>query len=399
SLEVGVPLIIGVFGDNLTDDSTKGGCCPSNFACARNECIPPSGYSITSNKCATGSRLCGAEYGYGCCKNDLDCGVSTCYPRTTSSFVATLTIITTDHAAQPKTEVTVVTTAYLHDTSKSTLTSSDPIAVPKASASTTSAPIPKQTSSPAPSAPVNNGLSKAVIGGLVGGVAVCLIAVLIAAFYIYRKLHNAPRTRRLSQSTRGKHSSVGGTLMMQKRHKLRGNSTDSTGHSQPTGYHAVADHDFSRSGPIYPPSLEPPAEGYPRDQNLWHGRELSSDRPSQYRMVMPPPHHRTLSDDSVISESSGYGSPDEFRRPRGSTLGSHVSYELADTDRRKAEPPQRQSSFRKVFGSLTRPSPARRTSSGDELGRMLRSQPGLEAVAEGNGSRDFVEPGHEASTR
>lgn len=187
---------------------------------------------------------------------------------------------------------------------------------------------------------------------------------------------------------------------MQKKNKLRGISTDSTGHSQPTGYHAVADYDFSRSEHIYPPSLEPPLDGYPRDQNLWHGRELASDQPTTYRVAIPPPHHRTLSNDSVISESSGYGSPDEFRRPRGDTLDSHVSYELADTDRRKAEPPQRQSSFRRVFGSLTRPNlSARRTSSGDELRRMLRLQPGLEAVAEGNGSRSLIEAGHDVNTR
>ncbi|KAI9724838.1 MAG: hypothetical protein M1812_000114 [Candelaria pacifica] len=318
---------------------------------------------------------------------------------TTSSFVATLTIITTDGQAQPTTEITVVTTAYFHDTPIPTLTSSDPTAVPKASASTTTSAIPKASSTPETSTPASNGLSKGVIGGLVGGVALCLVAVLIAAFYIYRKLHNASRVRRLSQSTRGEHSSVSGTLMMQKRSNLRGNSTDSTGHSQPAGYHAVAAHDFSRNDTVYPPSLEPPIDGYPRDQNLWHGRELSSDSPMIDRVAMPPPHHRTLSDDSVISESSGYGSPDEFRRPRGDTLDSHISYELADTDRRKAEPPQRQSSFRRVFGSLTRPSPTRRSSSGDELGRMLRSHPGLEAVAEGNGSRSLIESSPDANTR
>ncbi|KAI9668704.1 MAG: hypothetical protein M1829_005317 [Trizodia sp. TS-e1964] len=372
-----------------------GGCCSSGWTCARNECIPPTGVTPLS-ACSTGSFLCAASLNYGCCANGLICGLSTCYPSTASSFVVTLTLLTTDAQSSVATTTKILTTALIPSlTPLSTGPATTSLAaIPKATPLTSAtlsdgstASIPKTTELPSQS---SEGLPKGAVIGLIVGAVVVLFAVILATFLILRRLRAVSRKSQRSESTRGQHSVISRPAMARssKRRRrstpphLSPSAPDSSSSPGPTGYYAVPLSDPSSA--MRQGSLDHsgnPAQGYfdqnfLRDQNLWNGR---------------PAHLRNISDQSNASvqaestvTSPAYETPDDIGHGRRHTHTSQVS-ELEDTDRR--------SSFHRMLsrvGSRRRSLSDSRRSNADPDEPAPPRAPGLAVVAEGNGSQTSV---------
>ncbi|KAI9850427.1 MAG: hypothetical protein M1838_005704 [Thelocarpon superellum] len=288
---------------------------------------------MTSDNCAVGSTLCPATLGFGCCGTDFDCGLSTCYPRTTSSFVATLSVVTTDAQSSATTQVTVVATAYIP---ASASTSSGP-AFPKASSYTTTssfAPVAKVSSTSALTGG-GGGLSPAAIGGLGGGVGVGLFVVVAVLAWLFRRSRHLPHggwshgSSTLGQTS---HANGGSRGFFRPKHKHKTSDPDifalsGSGRVDSSGYYAAAaksDESASdRFVGIDIPRL-PQRECF-GDLNIPHSP--SSD-------VTRPPFDRTGSDGSASTMRRDH-EEESVGQPPTSIQGDVVS-ELADTDLRSS---------------------------------------------------------------
>ncbi|KZF25100.1 hypothetical protein L228DRAFT_243888 [Xylona heveae TC161] len=322
-------------GYTVCDIVYGGGCCPSGFACARNECIPPSGYTITSDNCSSGSRLCGAQFGYGCCRNDLDCGVSTCYPRTTSTIVATITITTTDSQSSPTTELRVVTSVYKPGTAPTATVSSTAGVVTKVSAIPSTTAVPKSSAH----ASGSSGLSKGITGAVIGGAILLLLIAVVVSFFVCRRLNLIVRRSKASQASQ-RHPGDGHFPPQSSTATPFQDNQAMYASPGPAGYYAPVPTAEAPAN-VHPQQVQDPRANPPYnyarpkptpDQSSWHGRHHSGD--SGFSDISSSPHGRTRSHDSAVSAIGGYENSEEHGYPKHHSVDSNVSHELDDTGRR-----------------------------------------------------------------
>ncbi|KAI9646563.1 hypothetical protein NHQ30_004558 [Ciborinia camelliae] len=175
----------GIDAGGSSDDKT-GGCCPNGYSCATDGCSASPGVSY-SETCSVGSYLCPASLNYGCCKNGMGCGLNDCYSTTISTFTLTETFTTTDSNSQTQTVTSTLVTASTPASPSVAANTSKASAMPKLTPTATATAIPKIEATSG-STPTSSGLTKPQIGGIIGGAAFILIAILIAAFFILRRL-------------------------------------------------------------------------------------------------------------------------------------------------------------------------------------------------------------------
>ncbi|KAM7189403.1 hypothetical protein V8F33_010091 [Rhypophila sp. PSN 637] len=162
------------------DDS--GGCCPIGYLCGPTACTPPADASReTHTSCPFDYYLCAADLNYGCCMSGMGCGLNECY--TTTPVTQTITeVFTTTAGDETITSTRLATTI------------STPV---PPTASPTPGFIPKfvpDVVAKIPQVPTKStqdgegGLTKAQLGGIVGGVVALLIIVIAATVLIIRRL-------------------------------------------------------------------------------------------------------------------------------------------------------------------------------------------------------------------
>ncbi|KAH8778631.1 hypothetical protein F5883DRAFT_517474 [Diaporthe sp. PMI_573] len=168
-----------------------GGCCPQGLLCGANEaCTPPAGATYSQTCPGTGYTACPASLGGGCCQSDMACGTAACYntsPSTTVIVVAT----TQDGSA-----TTITSTSVFTPTGDSA--DSNTGVVPKVFPST----YPKQAATEDDNSSGgggSSGLSKGAIGGIVGGAAAVLVIFLAVAYFLVKRLN---KTKRAVESRR-----------------------------------------------------------------------------------------------------------------------------------------------------------------------------------------------------
>ncbi|RAL67671.1 hypothetical protein DID88_008415 [Monilinia fructigena] len=142
----------------LCPQSMNGGCCPNNRSCGASSCYLSSAASASA--CGvSGYTACGIDAGGGCCPNGYSCATDGC-------------------SASPVMASTPASPSVAANTSKAS-------AVPKLTPTATAIPKVEATSG---STPTNTGLTKPEIGGIIGGAAFILLVILIATFFILRRL-------------------------------------------------------------------------------------------------------------------------------------------------------------------------------------------------------------------
>ncbi|TVY17896.1 hypothetical protein LARI1_G004187 [Lachnellula arida] len=185
----------GKVGYTACDIADGGGCCPDGYVCGQAGCSPSAGVSNTQT-CGINSYLCPASLGYGCCKNGLGCAVEGCWTTSATTWSTTETLTTTDASSHSVTITTAIVTAATPS-------------APAGSVVVESNLIPKVTSTPTAIAKTDatgtsssNGLSKAAIGGIIGGAVAFLVIILAVAFFILRRLNTAIKAASNGSRTR-----------------------------------------------------------------------------------------------------------------------------------------------------------------------------------------------------
>lgn len=179
-----------------------GGCCPSDYVCGRSGCTPSVGVSFTET-CGLSHYLCPASLGYGCCKSGMGCGIGNCY----STEIVSLTMpetITTTSSGVVQTLTSTLTTAVTPQAPTGLPTTGQSGVIAKVTSSPET-PIPKTKASNL----ANGGLSSAQLGGIIGGAVLILIAIIVAAFFIIKRLNNVKgivESRRSSSGPRSRES-------------------------------------------------------------------------------------------------------------------------------------------------------------------------------------------------
>ncbi|KAB8300051.1 hypothetical protein EYC80_000289 [Monilinia laxa] len=174
----------GVSGYTACGIDAGGGCCPNGYSCATDGCSASLGVSY-SETCGVDSYLCPASLNYGCCKNGMGCGLNDCYSTAISTFTLTETYTTTDSNSQKQTVTSTLVTASTPASPSVAANTSKASAVPKLTPTATAIPKVEATSG---STPTSTGLTKPEIGGIIGGAAFILLVILIATFFILRRL-------------------------------------------------------------------------------------------------------------------------------------------------------------------------------------------------------------------
>ncbi|KAG4438365.1 hypothetical protein IFR05_006127, partial [Cadophora sp. M221] len=170
-----------------------GGCCPGGYQCATNGCIPSAGVSDIRT-CSASEYLCPASLGYGCCQSGYGCGLSTCYATSISTFTYTQTLTTTDANLNPHTLTTTIISSTVLGAPDPTETVGDNGVVGKYTPSQTASEKVKATGTK------DSGLTTPEIGGIIGGAVAILAVILIAAFFIIKRLNRAIRISELANS-------------------------------------------------------------------------------------------------------------------------------------------------------------------------------------------------------
>lgn len=171
----------GMLGYVACAISDGGGCCPENYVCGQAGCSPSAGVSY-SETCGVNSYLCPASLNYGCCQNGMGCALNGCWTTSATTFTLTETFTTKDTGSNAVTVTTSVLTAATPSAPTATATAG-PDLIPKVSSAPTA--IAKTAASGGPS---NTGLSKAAVGGIIGGAVVFLLVIVLIAFLILQKL-------------------------------------------------------------------------------------------------------------------------------------------------------------------------------------------------------------------
>lgn len=130
----------------------------------------------------------------------MGCGIDQCYSTGISSFTITQTITTTDLNANEWTYTTTITSATTPVAPQATAPRVVDGIVPKISSSPTS--IPKTDTLPKSS----SGLSHAQLGGIIGGAVGLLLALLIATYFIIRRLNQAIKVSSAKSQSRSRGS-------------------------------------------------------------------------------------------------------------------------------------------------------------------------------------------------
>lgn len=158
-------------------------------------CKPGPGVSY-SHECDANSHLCPESLGYGCCKEGLACGVDRCYSTDASTLVFTQTMTTTvdDEKVTTTKTVTTVSTPSADDAVTDMPTDAEfqkfyPTAVAKVD------PITIEDDDDE-----GGGLTKAQIGGAVGGSLAFLAIIIVIAFFVIRRLNHVAKAVEESKS-------------------------------------------------------------------------------------------------------------------------------------------------------------------------------------------------------
>ncbi|KAH6724444.1 hypothetical protein BKA61DRAFT_30082 [Leptodontidium sp. MPI-SDFR-AT-0119] len=170
-----------------------GGCCPGGYQCATNGCIPSAGVTDTRT-CGANSYLCPASLNYGCCQSGLGCAFNSCYATSISTFTYTETLTTTDANLNLHTLTTTIVSATILGAPDATETVGDNGVVGKYTPSQTASEKVKATGTK------DSGLTTPEIGGIIGGAVAILAVILIAAFFIIKRLNRAIRISELANS-------------------------------------------------------------------------------------------------------------------------------------------------------------------------------------------------------
>jgi len=168
------------------------------YACQVNGCSASAGVTY-SETCAISSYLCPSSVGYGCCSNGFACGVSQCYATSISTFILTETLTTTDARHLPHTVTSTVTSTSTPTVPTNLATNAAPSGVlPKIT------PTAAEVSKTSPTSPANtsssSGLSKAQLGGVIGGAVLLLAVLIIATVLIIRRLNKVVKASTATQS-------------------------------------------------------------------------------------------------------------------------------------------------------------------------------------------------------
>ncbi|KAH7342509.1 hypothetical protein BKA65DRAFT_293028 [Rhexocercosporidium sp. MPI-PUGE-AT-0058] len=178
-----------------------GGCCPDKYQCATNGCIPLAGVTDTPT-CSANFYLCPASLNYGCCQSGFACALSTCYATSISTFTYTATLTTTDADRNPHTLTTTIISATVLGAPEATETTDPSRIFGKYTPSQTASEKVKATGTK------DSGLTTPEIGGIIGGAVAILIVILIASFFIIKRLNRAIKVSELANSNT--HSSSSG---------------------------------------------------------------------------------------------------------------------------------------------------------------------------------------------
>ncbi|KAG0648882.1 hypothetical protein D0Z07_4632 [Hyphodiscus hymeniophilus] len=154
------------------------------------------GVAVVLKAMRVNSYLCPASVGYGCCLDGFACAVNGCYATSISTFVFTETVTTTDAENLPHKITSTITTASSPTLPTDVASNTAPIGV-IAKVTPTQTAIPKTNPTSSSS---SIGLTKGQLGGIIGG-AVALLAVLIlATFFMFRRLNKVVAALTASQS-------------------------------------------------------------------------------------------------------------------------------------------------------------------------------------------------------
>lgn len=134
--------------------------------------------------------------GYGCCPNDHACGVSACYVTSVTTFVVTETLTTTDAEDLPHTVTSTITSVSTPTLPTDVASNTAPNGV-IAKVTPTATAIPKTSPTSTSS---SSGLTKGQLGGIIGGAIALLAILIIATFFIIRRLNKVVKATTASQS-------------------------------------------------------------------------------------------------------------------------------------------------------------------------------------------------------
>ncbi|KAK3321415.1 hypothetical protein B0T19DRAFT_265366 [Cercophora scortea] len=164
-----------------------GGCCPVGYVCGPTDCTAPAGVSNTFTSCPNSYYLCPSSYNFGCCRNGMGCALNACYSTDAVTSILTQTVTTTANGVTITSTTTALTVGA--PTPPTGLPSSDPNVAPKLIPSTV-----LKWHATSPAANVDSGLTRAQLGGIVGGAVALLLAVITAAILIIRRLKQVEET-------------------------------------------------------------------------------------------------------------------------------------------------------------------------------------------------------------
>lgn len=138
--------------------------------------------------CPAGRYLCPSSLNYGCCLSGMGCALSACYSTAPSTYVFTETITTTDDSSNTIT-TTSITSTVVTPTAPTDLPIDTSSGLPKFIPVTQ----PKLSAEVVDSGNSTGGLSKADLGGIIGGALALLIIVVTLALFIMRRLHRTAK--------------------------------------------------------------------------------------------------------------------------------------------------------------------------------------------------------------
>lgn len=169
--------------------ASVGGCCPQGYICGA-DCYPPAGASSYSMSCPANYHSCAASFNGGCCMKGYECGPAACYVTTPSTTTYTKIVTTTGTGGQTVTSTTTATTIQTPTapTAPTALATGSGVIAKFIPSKVDKIPA---TSSPDPNGGAGGGLTKAQLGGIVGGAISVLLIVMLAAFIIIRRLNHA----------------------------------------------------------------------------------------------------------------------------------------------------------------------------------------------------------------
>ncbi|ORY60052.1 uncharacterized protein BCR38DRAFT_412257 [Pseudomassariella vexata] len=297
------------------DRSVLGACCPTSYICAPGGCNPPVGLAYTDS-CPTSYYLCPSSLGYGCCKNGLACGSSSCYSTEPSTYTITSPVTTTNSAGSTFTSVATITGVTTPaPASVSTGTSS---ALPKLIPSTISKEAAIPTSSEGEDGGGGGGLTQGQLGGIVGGVVSLFIAVVAAAFFIIRRLKQTARiveeSRRESSAGKTSHKTgFGASTVMEVDEEIDPHMQ--TPSIRPS--HLRAQSDSSVDLRLHSPARSP-------QLSSGHSTPPASVWPGQYN-PLPNMDADGIRHPSIESSTGGYYDPARYTNQYGTNRGSSDS--------------------------------------------------------------------------